>query len=186
MWGYFSFVTDLRSALLQRQRKSCRQTGRQTDRANPSSQYLDRPAQPISSEMGAQKLSIGHWSGLGLAAFPLWRLEEPITGETGRVEVEKRKGELVMGKEERRGEVEQCLGDGKRRWWEQKGRWSRRSGEERRMEKEWKRKQKRNGQYLVEVSTQVCSSIRVHRKVHTRGDPHKKDPSASPTMRTNC
>lgn len=57
--------------------------------------------------MGAQKLSIGHWSGLGLAAFPLWRLEEPITGETGRVEVEKRKGELVMGKEGRRGEVEQ-------------------------------------------------------------------------------
>lgn len=66
--------------------------------------------------MGAQKLSIGHWSGLGLAAFPLWRLEEPITGETGRVEVEKRKGELAMEKEGRRDEVEQCLGDGKRRW----------------------------------------------------------------------
>lgn len=25
--------------------------------------------------MGAQELSIGHWSGLGLTAFPLWRLE---------------------------------------------------------------------------------------------------------------
>lgn len=179
VWGYFSFVTDLRSALLQRQRKSCRQTGRQTDRADPSSQYLDRPAQPISSEMGAQKLSIGHWSGLGLAAFPLWRLEEPITGETGRVEVEKRKGELAMEKEGRRGEVEQCLGDGKRRWWEQKGRWSRGSGEER---WEWRKSGKGNRKETVsiwwrcnmKVSTQVCSSIRVHRKVHTKGDPTQK------------
>ena len=32
--------------------------------------------------MGAQQLSIGHWSGLGLTAFPLWRLEE--TGSRSR------------------------------------------------------------------------------------------------------
>ncbi len=60
----------------------------EASRANPSSQYLDRPAQPISSEMGAQQLSIGHWSGLGLTAFPLWRLEE-----TGSRSQEKREGE---------------------------------------------------------------------------------------------
>lgn len=59
----------------------------EASRANPSSQYLDRPAQPISSEMGAQQLSIGHWSGLGLTAFPLWRLEE-----TGSQSQEKREG----------------------------------------------------------------------------------------------
>lgn len=68
---------DLRSALLQRQRRSCRQTDNQkASRANPSSQYLDRPAQPISSKMGAQQLSIGQWSRLGFTAFPLGRLEE--------------------------------------------------------------------------------------------------------------
>lgn len=138
MWRCFSFVTDLRSALLQRQRKSCRQTGRQADRANPSSQYLDRPAQPISSEMGAQKLSIGHWSGLGLAAFPLWRLEEPITGETGRVEVEKRKGELVMGKEGRRGEVER--GGGGSREADGAEDWVRRDENGERVEKETEKK----------------------------------------------
>lgn len=65
-------------------RKADRQ---EASRANPSSRYLYRPAQPISSEMGAQQLSIGHWSGLGLTAFPLWRLEE-----TGRRLQEKQEG----------------------------------------------------------------------------------------------
>lgn len=91
---------NLKSALLQRQRRSCRQTDRQGDRqeasrANSSSQYLDRPAQPISSEMGAQQLSIGHWSRLGLAAFPFRRLEETgnrLQEKTGREEVEEGKG----------------------------------------------------------------------------------------------
>lgn len=64
----------------------------EASRANPSSQYLDRPAQPISSEMGAQQLSIGHWSGLGLTAFPLWRLEE-----TGSRSQEKQDGRSRRG-----------------------------------------------------------------------------------------
>jgi len=68
------------------------QTDRHTDRANPSSQYLDGPAQPISSEVGAQQLSIGHWSGLRLTALPLGRLEE--TGSHRRRRRRKGKGQI--------------------------------------------------------------------------------------------
>lgn len=59
-----------------KKKRQVRQTDRKQAELNPSSQYLDGPAQPIGSEVGAQQLSIGHRSGLGLTAFPLWRLEE--------------------------------------------------------------------------------------------------------------
>lgn len=44
--------------------------------------------------MGAQQLSIGHWSGLRLTASPLWRLEE-----TGSRSQDKREGVKEEGKE---------------------------------------------------------------------------------------